>query len=93
MRKAAKIDDNQPEIVKALRKAGCSVDPTSAMGNGFPDLHVGRAGVNYLLEVKDGSKSPSRRQLTDDQVIWHGKHKGQVAVVCNVDEALRAVGL
>ena len=93
MRRAAKVDENQSEIVAALRKAGCSVTPTHQAGSGFPDLVVGRIGKTYLLECKDGSKPPSKRKLTDDQVRWHGKWLGHKAVVCNVSEALEAVGI
>lgn len=93
MRRAAKIDRNQPEIVAALRKAGCTVESLAAVGNGVTDLLVGRAGINYLLEVKDGEKPPSERKLTPDQVVWHGNWQGQKCVVNNIEEALRAVGL
>ena len=93
MRYAAKVDDNQPAIIDALRKAGCSVTPTHQAGKGFPDLAVGRLGKTFLLEVKDGDKAPSRRKLTDDQVRWHGQWLGHKAVVCNVSEALEAVGI
>lgn len=76
MRRAAKVDDNQEELVKALRKMGATVAITSAVGSGFPDAVVGFRGVNELVEIKDGSKSPSRRKLTDDQVefldCWRG---------------------
>ena len=96
MRRAARIDDNQPEIVQALQYAGCRVSSTAGMGKGFPDLLVGRAGVLYLLEVKDGSKSLSRRALTPDQELEFPKWQAvgvTVHVVCTVDEALAAVGL
>ncbi|WP_386681891.1 hypothetical protein [Loktanella sp. R86503] len=93
MRYAAKVDDNQPEIIEALRKAGCSVTPTHQAGKGFPDLAVGRQGRTYLLEIKDGSKIPSKQKLTDDQVRWHGAWLGHKAVVRNVGEALEAVGI
>ena len=92
MRRAA-VDANQSEIVAALRKAGCSVTPTHQAGKGFPDLAVGHRGKTYLIEVKDGEKAPSRRKLTDDQVRWHGQWLGHKAVVCNVAEALEAVGI
>jgi Holliday junction resolvase len=92
MRRAA-VDANQSEIVAALRKAGCSVTPTHQAGKGFPDLAVGHRGKTYLIEVKDGDKAPSRRKLTDDQVRWHGQWLGHKAVVCNVSEALEAVGI
>lgn len=92
MRRAA-VDANQPAIIKALRKAGCSVTPTHQAGKGFPDLAVGRQGYTYLLEIKDGDKIPSKQKLTDDQVRWHGAWLGHKAVVRNVAEALEAVGI
>jgi hypothetical protein len=59
-----------------------------------PDLLVGRQGRTYLLEVKDGRKPPSARQLTDEQLTWHGAWKGgTLAVVCDVESAIRAVSL
>ena len=93
MRRAAKVDDNQAEIVAALRRAGCSVCILSGVGNGCPDLSVGLRGVTYLLEVKDGSKCPSKRRLTAGEQQWHEKWRGHVAVVNSVDDALDAVGL
>jgi Holliday junction resolvase len=93
MRRAAKVDDNQSEIVKALRQIGCTVCLLSAVGKGCPDLAVGYRGRNWFLEVKDGRKAQSDRKLTHDQVEWHDSWRGQVAVVNSVDQALRAVGL
>lgn len=93
MRRAAKVDANQPEIVAALRRAGCAVQDLSAVGQGVPDLLVSRAGLNILLEVKDGKKPPSARRLTPEQEAWHAAWPGDVWIVTNVDEALRAVGL
>ena len=62
---ACKVDNNQREIVKKLRKIpGVTVSITSALGDGFPDIVVGYKGVNHLIEIKDGSKPPSRRKLT-----------------------------
>lgn len=91
--RAAKVDANQKEIVAALRQAGASVSSTATIGKGFPDLIVGYRGVNYLLECKDGSKPPSERKLTPDQVLFHVKWTGQITVVNSVNEALKAIGL
>jgi len=91
--KIAKIDANQPEIVQALRKAGCTVQTLAAVGKGVPDLLVGLRGSNFLLEIKDGKRPPSQKKLTDDQVAWHKAWGGSVTVVENPDQALRAVGL
>jgi hypothetical protein len=91
MRRAAKVDANQAEIVEALRKIGASVQSLHAVGQGCPDLLVGWRGIVSLLEVKDGSKPPSARKLTEDQVKWHAEWRGQVAVVENVEQAIEAI--
>jgi hypothetical protein len=88
MRRAAKIDRNQPEIVEALRAIGCSVQPLHSVGGGCPDLLVGKHGRNVVLEVKDGRRPPSERQLTDDQIEWHATWRGSVFVVSSVEDAL-----
>jgi len=91
-RRAAKVDGNQTEIVKALRSVGCSVQSLATVGDGCPDLLVGYRSANILLEVKDGSLSPSRRELTEDQEQWHSFWRGRVHIVTSVEEALFAVG-
>lgn len=93
MRRAAKVDANQAEIVRVLRQLGASVEVTSGLGKGYPDLTVGYRGANYLLELKDGRKPPSARRLTPDEVAWHESWRGQVAVVKDLDEALAAIGI
>jgi Holliday junction resolvase len=91
MRRAARIDDNQKELVKALRKAGCKVLSLAAVGNGCPDLIVYRANVLTMLEIKDGNKAPSRRKLTTFQDQFRADWP--VQVVTDIDSALQAVGL
>lgn len=91
MRRAAKVDDNQAEIVSAFRKLGCSVQPLHAVGNGVPDLLIGFRGVNLLVEVKDGKKPPSKRKLTKDQEKWHSAWRGQSMIVCSIDDVLAVV--
>ena len=91
MRRAARTDANHAEIVQALRTIGASVADTSAVGKGFPDLVVGMRGRNWLLECKDGDKSPSRRKLTPDQVEFKAKWRGHWAVVNSAAEAIEVV--
>lgn len=95
MRRAAKVDENHGEIRDALRKAGLNVEDTSGAGNGFPDLVVYWRRQILFVEVKDGSKPPSARKLTPDQVKFHDRalaHGVVVHVVTSVDEALALVG-
>ena len=86
--KAAKIDANQNEIVKALRKAGYSVQILSAVGKGCPDLAVGIRGKTVLVELKDGTKIPSKQALTYDQLLWHKNWKGAAIVAFSFDDAI-----
>lgn len=93
MRRAARTDTNQAEIVQVLRKAGCTVQHLHTLGQGTPDLLVGYAGSNFLLEVKDGNKPPSKRKLTPDEELWHRRWGGQVAIVSSAGEALEVLGV
>jgi hypothetical protein len=58
------------------------------VGAGAPDLLVGYRGTNWLLEVKDGSKEPSRQRLTPAEKVWHERWRGHVTVVRTVADAL-----
>ena len=92
MRLAARTDANQADIVKALLDIGASVQILAAVGQGCPDLLVGLAGRNFLLEVKNGSKPPSKRKLTPAEAEWHAEWRGQVCVVESVEAALEIIG-
>jgi hypothetical protein len=98
VRRAAKVDANHGEIVKALRDAGCGVLDLSKVGNGTPDLLVHAptfpaCRMPVLLEIKDGKKPPSARELTPAQIKFHAEWKGWIFVVTSVDEALAALGI
>ena len=86
MRRAAKVDDNQPDIVDGLRQALRTVLDLSRVHHGCPDLLVGFQGSNYLLEVKRDKKA----KLTPDQVEFFASWRGQRVVVTNLDEAIKA---
>lgn len=93
MRYAAKTDQNHAEIAAALRAAGATVCDLSRVGGGCPDLLVGGHGINYLLEIKDGKKPPSKRMLNGIQKEWHVRWRGSVSIVTSVDDALAAIGV
>lgn len=92
MRRKAKVDDNQRDIVSALRKAGASVAHSHMVAGGFPDIVVGYRGANFLLEIKDGSKPPSGQSLTSSQIDFHRDWRGSVVTVNSVDAALAVIG-
>jgi len=87
MKRAARIDENQPDIVHALRALGASVQPLHAVGGGCPDLLVGFRGRNFLLEVKNPDKPKGDQKLTPKQITWHTGWQGQVSIVRSVTEA------
>ena len=88
MRRANRIDDNQNDIVTALRKAGATVRIIS-QGEGIPDLLVGFRGETMLMEVKDGNKPPSARTLTDAEKKFFDEWEGGLCmVVKSVEDAL-----
>lgn len=87
-----RTDANHSEIVKGLRAVGATVRSTAMVGNGFPDIAVGFRGRTVLLEIKDGSKSESRRKLTKFEQAFHLGWKGDAAVVGSLDDALKAIG-
>lgn len=82
-----KVDANQPEIVKALRKIGASVACVHEIGHGFVDLLVGFRGANTMLEVKI-----PKGKLTPDEVRFHESWRGKIYIVHSVEEALKAIG-
>lgn len=96
MRRAARVDRNHGEIVRALRAAGCGVQDTSAVGCGFPDLVVHSPVYPFhtvLMEIKDGQKPTSAIQLTAAQMRFHSQWRGALAIVRDVEQALLAVGV
>ena len=91
MRRAARKDGNQDQIVDDLRKAGASVQSLSGLGEGVPDLLVGWRGRNFTFEIKDPIQKPSKRTLTDDEKIWHALWRGQVTVIEKTEDALKVM--
>lgn len=93
MRRYPNLDSNQPDIVKALRQAGASVTSLASVGGGCPDLLVGIRKVTTVFEVKDGSKVPSKRKLTDDEQKWHDEWRGSKYIVESVEQALAILAM
>jgi len=88
VRRAARVDENQGEIVAALRRAGCSVLSLAPIGKGAPDILAGYRGKNVLLEVKR-----PKGKLNDQQKEFRDQWRGDLCVVRSVDEALMVLGI
>lgn len=84
--RAYRVDSNQKDIVTALRNEGYSVQHLHSVGAGCPDILVGYAGINVLIEIKEGDG-----KLTPAQVVWHSTWQGQIAVAKDKQEAIEVV--
>ena len=73
-------------IASALRDYGATVKLLSAPG--LPDLLVGYGGLNILMVVKTGDT-----KLSDRQERFHADWNGQIEVVRNISDALKALNL
>ena len=82
----SKVDANQPEILKGLKKLGISYKPVHQI-KGFVDLCVGYKGITYIFEIKpDKSKklTPKEQEFVDG---WQGQYK----VVYSLEDILEAI--
>lgn len=86
MRRAARVDSNQAEIVRVLREAGAYVWVI-----GLPvDLLVGYNGHTFLVEIKTDSKKRLTALQADFFEKWTG---GTLARIDSPDAALRMIGV
>ena len=81
MRRAARIDVNQPSIVEAFRAHGCDYLHTHQLGKGYPDGFVAFGGIWLAIEIKGESGT-----LTEAQERLYGTLKTLPRIVRNVDE-------
>jgi hypothetical protein len=70
-RTAAKVDANQPAIVKALRAIGATVLHTHQLKNCF-DILVGFRGRTFLMEIKATEKDKLTPGEAEFQRTWRG---------------------
>lgn len=93
-RYAAKIDKNQPDIVKALRKIN-GVTVQLAMD----DILIGYKGTNYWIELKEPetiSKKTGKineSAIKDSQKKLRIEWKGQYSIVTSLNEILIIMGI
>ena len=73
--RACKIDSNQPEIVDHFREWGCSVLIISNLKN-CCDILVALHGRTIAIEIKDGKKTKSQRELTGGELTFSKEWKG-----------------
>jgi hypothetical protein len=87
MRYALRTDDNQHELVEALKKIGAK-----CYFIGKPvDLLCGYRGSNWLIEVKRPDKRGQQSKITQEQKDFIATWPGQVCICHTIDEAINAV--
>lgn len=84
MRRASKVDVNQTEVVKAFRNLGFSVLHLHQVGNGCPDLAIGKHGKTWLCEIKQSSK----HKLTQDEEQFWRDWLGSLILITSIDEVI-----
>ena len=87
MRRAAKVDANQGEVVASLRKIGAVVTSLHRVGQGVADLLVSYRQKWVLLEVKSSAKA----KLTPDERLWISSQNAPVYRVNSAEEAVEVV--
>ena len=85
---ASKVDLNQPQIIRDLRKLGACVTVISSLGKGVPDLLVSYQDRWWLFELKNPDKPKSKQRLTQDEQKWVNKQKAPVYIIRDIGDAL-----
>ncbi len=80
MRRRARIDANQPELVKFIRSMGASYQHTHAIPGALDGI-IGYQGVDIRVEIKDPAKPPSARALTPAEQKTIDEWRGRTPVV------------
>ena len=83
--RAAKVDANQPEIVKALRKSGWYVLIISQLKN-CCDLIISKSGRTIAIEVKDGTKPKSSQKLSEGEKKFMNEWQGEYKIIASLDD-------
>lgn len=85
MRRDARVDMNQLDIVKTLRKCGATVLHLHQIGQGCPDILVKLPnGELHLCEIKNGER---KWKLEPDQITFHAEW-GPIAILDSVESAI-----
>ena len=87
-RRAARVDENQPEIVSAFRRLGWSVLIISQLKK-CCDLFVSKGGVTVAIEIKDGEKPLSARKLTKGELDFKTMWQGRYELVESIDDVIK----
>lgn len=87
-----KTDANQARIMKQCRQIpGVSVVTIHEVGKGLGDILLGFRKINYIIEIKDGSKVKSARKLTPAEEKFHKEWQGQISVAETIEDIVKLI--
>lgn len=87
-RRAAKKDANHVEVVSLFRKLGWYVLDVGQLKN-CCDLIVAKDGCGIAVEIKDGSKPPSARKLSEGEQKFKDEWLGVWRLIENDNDVLK----
>ena len=87
MRLAARKDDNHNEISNAFEHLGWSVLDIYKIPN-CADIIVGKWKRSIVIEIKDGSKPPSKRKLTPGEISFRDRWRGDYRIVTCIQDVI-----
>lgn len=87
MRTAAKKDDNHNKIVQFFKVCGWTVLEVHQLKN-CCDIFVSRAFQTIAVEIKDGSKPPSKRKLTAGEFLFRQNWRGHYRLVESIEDVM-----
>ena len=87
-RRAAKKDANHNDITNLFIKLGYSVLDISQLKN-CCDAIVAKQGRTIAIEIKDGSKPPSARKLSEGERKFRDSWRGEWALIETEEDVLK----
>ena len=91
MFRAARKDANHKEIADTFKKCGWSVLDVSQLKN-CCDIIVSKSKRTITVEIKDGSKPPSQRRLTEGEIKFRNNWQGEYALIKSSEDVLKLNG-
>ena len=87
MKRAARTDNNHKEISVAFMSLGWSVLDIHQIPN-CADILVGKWNHSIVIEIKDGSKPPSKQKLTQGEIKFRDRWRGDYRIITCLQDVI-----
>ena len=88
MRRRAKVDSNQAEIVARFRHHGATVLHVHQIPDGALDLVIGYGGIDVRIEIKPNSQAKLTSAEARTFQYWKGRPPVIITCVEDVDQLI-----